>query len=108
MSDSSHYIYNITFAAEASRLDSLLGWIRSRAVPALNVAPASNPRLAMVEAPDAEDTDVKSVALQLEFHSLADFEAWEGEAFLPLMKEYSVAFAPEPLLFASMLRILEL
>lgn len=102
------YIYNITFAVRASRLGKLLRWIRSSAVGALVRDGASSPRLTMVEGPSQEETEIKSVALQLEFASLADFERWEASVFSTVMRDYALAFAPEPLFFATLLRELPL
>lgn len=102
------YIYNITFAAEASRLDRLIAWIRSEAVPRMAVAPASSPMLSMVEGVEAEADMVKSVALQLRFESIADLARWQEEAFEPAMEIYAREFAPEPLFFATLLRELPL
>ena len=102
------YIYNITFAAEASRLNRLISWIRTEAVPRLATDPASDPELSVVEGVEAEADMVKSVALQLRFGSLADLERWQEEAFAPTMEIYAREFAPEPLFFATLLRRLPL
>lgn len=99
------YIYNITFAVEASRLDALLAWIRTYAVPSLSSDGAMSPRLATVEG-NLEETDMHTVALQLEFVTAADLERWQTSRFESVMRDYEVAFAPEPLYFATLLRIL--
>ncbi len=101
------YIYNITFAIEGSRLDSLLDWIRTYAAPALDGDGASSPRLATVE-DMPEGTDLHTVALQYEFGSLADFEHWQNVRFENVMRDYTVAFAPEALYFATLLRTISL
>ncbi len=98
------YIYNITFAVEASRLEKLLDWIRTYASAGLTRDGATSPRLTMIEGSPEEETEIKSVALQLEFASLAEFGKWESSAFAPVMQKYSVDFAPEPLFFATLLR----
>lgn len=101
------YIYNTTFAIEGSRLGSLLDWIRTYAAPALDGEGASSPRLATVEG-IPEGTDLHTVALQYEFGSLADFEHWQNVRFENVMRDYTMAFAPEALYFATLLRTISL
>ena len=104
------YIYNITFPIEASRLDKLLGWLRGRAVGMLSVNGASSPQLSIVDnnGCDLSGPVAESVALQLRFSPMADFGRWESETLPGVMREFSVEFAPEPLFFATLLRLLDL
>lgn len=104
------YFYNITFPTEPSRLDHLLNWLRSYAVPALTAegSGADRPILSMVDGAAAEQAELDSVCLQLHFASLEDFERWEQGVLMPVMQRYSVDFAPTPLFFATLLRSLPL
>ncbi len=102
------YIYNITFVTEPSRLEKLFDWIRTHALPRLEGDGACSPRLATIEKTAGSESNAESVALQFEFSSLEDFERWEAARFVETMKDYSVAFAPEPLIFATLLRCLPL
>ena len=105
------YIYNITFATEDKKLEKLLEWIRTKAVPALTVnGDATSPMIAKVVPSVCEEgtSDLTSVCLQLQFSARDSFEAWQEEIFPGVMQQYSELFAPEPLFFASLLEKLPL
>lgn len=104
------YLYNITFPSVPSRLDHLLGWLRTYAIPALTApgSGAGSPLLSMIDGPAAEQSQLDSVCLQLAFGSDADVERWEAETLAKVVDRYQADFAPEPLFFSTLLRILPL
>lgn len=112
------YIYNITFAVDASRESEMANSLQAEFLPLVTVGNlAHNPILSRVEGDmmtsDGGDDDtgepikVASLCLQVRFASRADLDKWGDEilpdGFAPLIKR----FGENLLFFPTILQILE-
>lgn len=104
------YIFNITFFCEQDELAFVSQWIRMSFIPRVEVEPVRNARLALVVDVPGEpelDKQARSMSLQFEFDSMADYQQWSEKSLKPAFAELTRRFGEKVLTFTTLLQTIE-
>lgn len=105
------YIHNITFMHDPADETAFIDWLRGSAVPLLSGDGVGAMRLAQVaEVPGAPDRagEALSVALQAEFGDIDTARRWAGSRLPAVADSYRRRFGHDALLFATILRSIDI
>lgn len=104
-------IYAITFMTERACESRLIDWLRTSAIPALEIPADSKTRLTKVAAVPGDpefSRQALSMTLHVEFASPAPARAWAEKALDSVLDEFSRKFGQNALHFVSVLKTIDL